>query len=208
MRRQRRRCSSVVTQAAEKSRRSVRIEVDRVHRGPPAVVEGHAAGGPFEGPRAPRNRTSDGVLPEPDERFEMERAAAMPMARLALSGFPRASPSRLMPAFAKAFRYAEDRYAVLYRDKTLSEATAHLEQVRTAIDTNPLVLPKGLQPLAKAGPEANVVAPGQSLPITVSIGVAERDQKKPKAQDVVRAADKLLARAKRATRRLATSRST
>ena len=98
---------------------------------------------------------------------------------------------------AKAFRYTDDSFAIVYSDRTVEQVLPFLQQIKERVQASPIVLPKRLQPLAKPEPDAAPAQSGQSLPLTVSIGVAERTEKSPRSDDVLAAAEKHLLRAKR-----------
>jgi diguanylate cyclase (GGDEF)-like protein len=98
---------------------------------------------------------------------------------------------------AKAFRYTEDSFAILYLDRTVEQVLPFLHQIKERVQASPIALPKRLQPLAKPEPDAGPTQAAQSLGITVSIGVAERSEKTPRSDDVLAAAERYLLRAKR-----------
>jgi diguanylate cyclase (GGDEF)-like protein len=98
----------------------------------------------------------------------------------------------------QAFRYTEDSFALLFRDRGIKDVHLELERIREQVQTSPIALPKRLQPLAKPDPGSAPTQPGQVLSLTVSIGAAERGEKLTRADDVLSAAEKQLLRAKRA----------
>ena len=103
----------------------------------------------------------------------------------------------------KAFRYGGEEFAILFPSSTVKEAVPHLEALRQTIEASPFVLRAPGRPRKKPG------KPGTSRPprsaqkevgITVSIGVAERTDRRPAPEQVLKAADKALYRAKEAGR--------
>jgi diguanylate cyclase (GGDEF)-like protein len=99
-----------------------------------------------------------------------------------------------------AYRYGGEEFVIVFAGKTLDEALPHVNALRTVIANAPLVLrerqrshPRPRQ-RAKRG-----TADDRTLKftrLTVSIGVAERDTANLDTEDVLRAADQALYRAK------------
>jgi len=114
----------------------------------------------------------------------------------------------------KAFRYGGEEFAVLFFDQTKKEALPHLETLRQSIESYRMTIrtddrrgdsrpgndrrsdaskPKNPRP----GSDVRAFRkPDHALSITVSIGVAERDEYLNSPQKVIRAADQALYRAK------------
>lgn len=100
----------------------------------------------------------------------------------------------------RAFRYGGEEFTVLFPSRSLREVKPHLEDLRVAIqkasftlrDKNrPEVRPEG-QPKAPA----KAPAPDVQLSVTVSIGVCQRGEKHKTFEEVIKAADKALYKAK------------
>jgi diguanylate cyclase (GGDEF)-like protein len=89
----------------------------------------------------------------------------------------------------KAFRYDGNRFAVLFHDKSVTTVLPHLEELRKAIDASPVMLPARRRFFRKPDPPTQV-------PVTVSIGAAERDERRTTPEQVMKAVDIALARAK------------
>ncbi|MGQ0580204.1 MAG: diguanylate cyclase [Betaproteobacteria bacterium] len=113
----------------------------------------------------------------------------------------------------KAFRYGGEEFAVLFFDKTMKEALPRLETLRQNIesyrmtvrtderrsDSRPGNDRRSTTGKPKKTPTSGVQVfrkPDQSLSVTVSIGVAERDEYLNLPEKVIRAADEALYRAK------------
>lgn len=102
----------------------------------------------------------------------------------------------------KAFRYGGEEFVVLFARASAAEAVPHLEATRRAIADSPFVLRGPRRPRKKPATPKPPSGPQVSVSLTISIGLAEPDQRKGKVnpQQVLRAADKALYRAKSAGR--------
>jgi diguanylate cyclase (GGDEF)-like protein len=100
----------------------------------------------------------------------------------------------------RPFRYGGEEFAVLFSGKSTEEALPYLEDLREAIEGSSFTVRGRDRP--KMRPETPVRASGgrRTLSITVSIGVAEPDEIGADPDDVIRAADQALYRAKRTGR--------
>jgi diguanylate cyclase (GGDEF)-like protein len=101
----------------------------------------------------------------------------------------------------KAFRYGGEEFAVVFPGKSRDEALAPLEELRERIRDSRFVVRRVGRPRSKPkrGPKKSKRAP-RKLSVTVSIGLAERTEKAPDPESVIKAADKALYRAKKAGR--------
>lgn len=102
----------------------------------------------------------------------------------------------------KAYRYGGEEFTVLFPGKGVEDAEPHLEELRRTIagrrfkvrsPGRPKKKPKGGK-AAKGGPVT------KELKATVSIGLAEREERWSKPDEVIKAADKALYRAKKGGR--------
>lgn len=98
----------------------------------------------------------------------------------------------------KAFRYGGEEFTVLFPGKSVEEAVPHLEELRESIEESSFAIRGRGRPKAK--PKNPKKGFGKKVSITISIGVAERDERQASPQDVIKAADKALYRAKNAGR--------
>ncbi|MEW6594250.1 MAG: GGDEF domain-containing protein [Thermodesulfobacteriota bacterium] len=99
----------------------------------------------------------------------------------------------------KAFRYGGEEFTILFSGKGREEAMPHLEAVREQVAAARFRLRGAKRPgrKPKAGKSRSA---GRSVAVTVSIGVATRQQGKKHRERTVQAADKALYRAKEAGR--------
>jgi diguanylate cyclase (GGDEF)-like protein len=105
-----------------------------------------------------------------------------------------------------AYRYGGEEFCVLFVERTLDQALPHLEALRNDIEHYQIAVrsvqrPKDRQTGARlraAG--SGKAATEKMLSVTVSIGVAQRDDALTKPAQVIRAADEVLYRAKNAGR--------
>jgi diguanylate cyclase (GGDEF)-like protein len=102
----------------------------------------------------------------------------------------------------QAYRYGGEEFCVIFPDRALEEAWPHLERLRKDIEDYKIAVRGGDRPKAReAGSRLRAARPPEkTLSVTVSIGVAERDDTLIRPTLVIRAADEALYRAKRAGR--------
>lgn len=98
----------------------------------------------------------------------------------------------------RAYRYGGEEFTVLFPGKAADDALPHLEQLRAAIADSGFTV-RGKQRPRKKG--SRPAKPGtKQVTITVSIGVAERSGEQRDPDEVIKAADKALYRAKKGGR--------
>ena len=102
----------------------------------------------------------------------------------------------------QAFRYGGEEFTVLFAGKSTDEALPHLEALRADIEAYRMAIRSPDRPRRKrAGKRRRApTTSGRTVSVTVSIGVAERDDRNDHAEAVIKAADKALYRAKRGGR--------
>lgn len=98
----------------------------------------------------------------------------------------------------RAFRYGGEEFTVVFPGKTALEAVPYLEEVRMAMESTPFVVraPDRPKRKPKAGGKPKP-PPGRRVQITISIGVAERSERHPDPDAVIKGADEALYRAKK-----------
>ena len=100
----------------------------------------------------------------------------------------------------RAFRYGGEEFAVLFQGKDVDETRGHLEALRRTIEDSPFTLRGPARPRTRPESPAPAAADRRRIAVTVSIGAAAADRSEPSAEEVVRAADQALYRAKEAGR--------
>ena len=102
----------------------------------------------------------------------------------------------------RAFRYGGEEFAIVFPAKGRDHAYAHLEVLRKTIEENEFIVRRLVRrrrqsKATKATKTKKKKTPTVKLSVTVSIGVAERNEKNPTDEAVVKAADRALFRAKK-----------
>lgn len=110
-----------------------------------------------------------------------------------------ASRIRKVPGVNKAFRYGGEEFTVLFPNKTLDEAIINAKQICEAIAREPFVLRNKRRPKKKP-PFLSKSRIRKKINVTISIGVAQKNNRHKTAQDAIKAADKALYRAKESGR--------
>lgn len=96
----------------------------------------------------------------------------------------------------KPFRYGGEEFTVIFHGKTMAESIPYLEQLRKNIESSPFY--KNSKKINKKGLKSSKKsASGKPLYVTISIGVAEKSEKYKKVEDVLKASDNALYRAKK-----------
>jgi diguanylate cyclase (GGDEF)-like protein len=93
----------------------------------------------------------------------------------------------------RAYRYGGEEFAILFPGKSVDETLAHLEGVRTAVGGSTFTIRRRIR---RKRADAKGRRRGTQVSITVSIGVADRNSRHATPEQVVRAADQALYRAK------------
>ena len=97
----------------------------------------------------------------------------------------------------RAFRYGGEEFMVIFPGKHADQAHQHLEDLRQEVESSRFVIRSRMRPRKKPKRIRAGGKPGKEVSITVSIGMACRDEKNTKPQSVLKAADKALYRAKK-----------
>ena len=100
----------------------------------------------------------------------------------------------------KPFRYGGEEFTILLPGKSAAEAMLHLEGVRKAVEQTRFIIRARNRPRSKPEDPKKIRGSRRKVKITVSIGVAERNEKYANPGQVVKAADKALYKAKKAGR--------
>jgi diguanylate cyclase (GGDEF)-like protein len=100
----------------------------------------------------------------------------------------------------RPFRYGGEEFALLFAGKSADEALPYLEDLREAIEASGFVVRGSNRPKLKPDKPVRSTGKGKTVAITVSMGVAEPDEPGADPDEVIRAADQALYRAKRTGR--------
>jgi len=102
----------------------------------------------------------------------------------------------------KAFRYGGEEFCVLFPGQSIQDAIPNLEILRRAVEASSLTLRGPDRPVKKPEKPKSDDTPRQTVSVTVSIGVAEGKDWSADPEEVIKAADGALYRAKNAGRNM------
>jgi diguanylate cyclase (GGDEF)-like protein len=97
----------------------------------------------------------------------------------------------------RAFRYGGEEFTVIFPGKYADQARDCLEELRREVESSRFVIRSRMRPRRKPKRVRTGGKPGQVVSVTVSIGMACRNEKHARPQAVLKAADKALYRAKK-----------
>ncbi len=100
----------------------------------------------------------------------------------------------------KAYRYGGEEFSLLFPGRSMDDAKPYLEVVRKTIEATPFALRGRLRPRHKPAKVKGTAKSKKQVSVTVSIGVAERDDRNRDSAQVIKAADKALYKAKESGR--------
>jgi diguanylate cyclase (GGDEF)-like protein len=100
----------------------------------------------------------------------------------------------------KPFRYGGEEFTILFPGKSAAESMLYLEGVRKAVAQTRFIIRGRGRPRLKPEDPKRFGGWRKKVKITISIGVAERNEKYGDPEQVIKAADKALYRAKKAGR--------
>lgn len=100
----------------------------------------------------------------------------------------------------KPFRYGGEEFSVIFPGKDVKEVIPHLEQLRKSVALSGFVVRSRKRPRTKPENPKAFKGSKKKVSVTISIGAAERRENHTNPQEVVKAADKALYRAKRTGR--------
>ncbi|PLY03152.1 MAG: hypothetical protein C0623_02090 [Desulfuromonas sp.] len=99
-----------------------------------------------------------------------------------------------------AFRYGGEEFCIVYRGKDTEATLNALESLRKTIADEPFIIRQRMRPVKKPKQPKQKQKKGQSLRVTISIGVAVKNDQSRNPADVLKGADLALYRAKKAGR--------
>ncbi len=101
----------------------------------------------------------------------------------------------------KAYRYGGEEFTIVFANKSVNETLSHLEDVRTSIESEIMLLsPEVVEQLNAAPGKGKKKKHSGEVSVTISIGAAERSEALKQTEQVLKAADDALYRAKKAGR--------
>ena len=111
-----------------------------------------------------------------------------------------ATSLRRVTGGGRAYRYGGEEFAVIFPGKELDRAVPHLEVLRENIARNSFIV-RGKKRPKKKTDSVKKAAPGtKKLQVTVSIGAATRDERNTTPEQLIKAADQALYKAKKGGR--------
>jgi len=98
----------------------------------------------------------------------------------------------------KAYRYGGEEFTVLFPGKSMDKAVPHLEALRRDVAGYEMALRSGSRPdqTTSGKKQRGKRRAGKAVSVTISIGVAEKNERLSAPESVIQAADKALYRAK------------
>jgi diguanylate cyclase (GGDEF)-like protein len=100
----------------------------------------------------------------------------------------------------RAFRYGGEEFAILFPGTIASDSREHLEKVRASIGARKFALRAPDRPRKKPETVRKKSRPPRTIKVSVSVGAAGPNSRRPSSSEVLRAADRALYRAKGAGR--------
>ncbi len=110
-----------------------------------------------------------------------------------------ASVMKITIGGAKVFRYGGEEFIILFSGRNADEVRPHLEDLRKSIGQKDFIIRNKKRPKKKPESVLEYRQPGSYKPlhITVSIGIAQRDKQNKNPEEVIKAADQALYKAKK-----------
>ena len=100
----------------------------------------------------------------------------------------------------RAYRYGGEEFAVIFANKDCEKAIPHLEELREKIAETAFTLRSSKRPKKKPEGPTKKSSGKAKLQVTVSIGVASRNDKRTNPEQVIKTADQALYKAKKGGR--------
>lgn len=105
-----------------------------------------------------------------------------------------------VPGGGRAYRYGGEEFTFIFAGKNKNEAIPYLEELRETMATRPFSLRSQDRPKKKPKNKPHPKKGNKKVPVTISIGVADNEKKVSGPEEVVKAADKALYKAKKGGR--------
>ena len=101
-----------------------------------------------------------------------------------------------VPGGGKAYRYGGEEFAVIFAGRSAEQCLPDVEELRKTVEETRFILRSRFRSKKKKEKVVTDRGPGQRVPVTISIGVAEKTDRYLKSDQVIKAADRALYRAK------------
>ena len=101
-----------------------------------------------------------------------------------------------VPGGGKAYRYGGEEFAVIFAGRGGEECVPDLDKLRTIVEDTRFILRARFRSKKKKEKVLTDRGPGERVPVTISIGVAEKTERHAKSDQVIKSADRALYRAK------------
>lgn len=111
-----------------------------------------------------------------------------------------ASRAQEVAGSGKIFRYGGEEFCIILPEKSVNETRLIMEQLRRKISRRLFVIRSRKRPLQKPKDPDNAPRSNEKIKITVSIGIAERNENLREPEDVIKAAEEALQQAKKTGR--------
>ena len=96
----------------------------------------------------------------------------------------------------KAYRYGGEEFAVIFAGRDAEQCLPDLNQLRKTVEDTRFILRARFRSKKKKEKVLTDRGPGERVPVTISIGVAEKTERHAKSDQVIKSADRALYRAK------------
>jgi len=100
----------------------------------------------------------------------------------------------------QVYRYGGEEFCLVFKGKAKKEALGYLETLCCAISDEPFIVRHKMRPIKKPENPKQPKKTSKTIKVTISIGVAERQDNLKTPEDVMKAADQALYKAKKAGR--------
>ncbi len=111
-----------------------------------------------------------------------------------------ASTMERVPGGGTAYRYGGEEFALVFPGQTAADVMPALDALRKAVEATCFVLRGPDRPREKPEKPKSKSGPQNAVLVTVSIGAADRNERRRRPEQVIHAADMALYRAKNAGR--------
>lgn len=105
--------------------------------------------------------------------------------------------ARLTHATGQAYRYGGEEFAILFRGRSAEEARTEVETLRKDIRSTEFIVRSDNRTKRKPKSRNSHTRGGKRIPVTVSVGVAQRSNRHSTPTEILAAADQALYQAKR-----------